>query len=70
MLKKALLWDDDCNQIEPRTGFIQFYVNTKEVCRCLASFRSEREPFTYVMCITARIHASDVKKKINLFMFY
>ena len=30
MMKKALLLDDNRIQIEPRTGFIQFYVNTKK----------------------------------------
>ena len=29
MLKKALFWDDNRNQIEPRTGFLQFYVKKK-----------------------------------------
>ena len=24
LMKKSLLLDDNCNQIEPRTGFIQF----------------------------------------------
>ena len=36
MLKKALFVDE--NQIEPRTGFRQFYVKTKKVCKCFASF--------------------------------
>ena len=31
MLKKALLWDENRNQIEPRTGFLQLYVKTKKV---------------------------------------
>ena len=43
MLKKALLGDENRNQIKPRTGFLQFYVKTKKVCRCFASFSSEQE---------------------------
>ena len=27
-VEKALFWDENCNQIEPRTGFLQFYVKT------------------------------------------
>ena len=42
--------------------FFQFYVNTEEVYRCFASFRSEREPFTHAMCITMTLlHPSNVK---------
>ena len=55
MLKKASLCDEDCNQIEPRTGFLQFYVRTKKVCRCFASFSSEHELFTLVMYMRALI---------------
>ena len=29
MLKKTLHGDDDHNQIEPRPGFLQFYVNSR-----------------------------------------
>ena len=35
MLKKALLSDEDRNQIEHRTGFLQFYVKTKKECSFL-----------------------------------
>ena len=56
-LRIALLWDDDLNQVEPRTGFLN--VKTNKVCRCFASFSSEWEPFTHG--ITALIHHSDVK---------
>ena len=62
MLKKALLWDEDRNQLEHRTGFLQFYVETKKVCRCFASFSSEQEHFTHGMFITALIRPPDVKK--------
>ena len=62
MLKKALLWDEDRNQIEHRTGFLQFYVKTKKRCRCFASFSSEQAHFTHGMYITALILPSDVKK--------
>ena len=62
MLKKALLWDEDRYQIEHRTGFLQFYVKTKKVCRCFASFSSEQAHFTHDMYITALILPSDVKK--------
>ena len=61
MLKKALLWDEDRNQIEHRTGFLQFYVKTKKVCRWFASFSSEQEHFTHGMFITPLIRPSDVK---------
>ena len=47
MLKKALLWDEDRNQIEHRTGFLQFYVKTKKVYICFASYISEQEHFTH-----------------------
>ena len=62
MLKKALLCDENRNQIEPRTGFLQFYVKTEKVCRCFASFSSEQEHFTPGMYRGALIHPSDVKK--------
>ena len=65
MLKKALLWDEDRNQIEHRTGFLQFYVKTKKVCRCFASFSSEQEHFTHVIFITALIRPSDVKNRTD-----
>ena len=52
MLEKALLWDEDRNQIEHRTGFLQFYVKTKKVCRRFASFSSEQEHFTHDMYMT------------------
>ena len=69
MLKKALLLDEDRNQIEHRTGFLQFYVKTKKLCRCFASFSSEQEHFTLGMFITALIRPSDVKK-IEPIMYY
>ena len=62
MLKKAFLLDDDRNKIEPRTGFLQFYVKTKKICRCFASLSSEQEHFTHGMYITDIIRPSDVKK--------
>ena len=62
MLKKALLWDENRNQIEHRTGFLQFYVIKKKVGRCFASFSSEQEQFTHGMYMTALIRSSDVKK--------
>ena len=69
MLKKALLWDEDRNQIESRTGFLQFYVKTKKVCRCSASFSSDKKHLTHGMLIAALICPSDVKK-IELIMCY
>ena len=62
MLKKALLWDEDRNQFEPSTGFLQFYVKTKKVCRCFASFSPDHEHFTHGMYITVVIRPSEVKK--------
>ena len=67
MLKKALLWDEDRNQIEPRTGFLQFYVKTKKVCRCFARFSSEQEHFTHGMYMTALICPLDVKNRMVVF---
>ena len=61
MLKKALLQDENRNQIELRTGFLQFYVKTKKVCRCFASFSSDQEHFTHGMNIIALIPSYDVK---------
>ena len=61
MVVKALLRDEVRNQIEHRTGFLQFYVKTKKVCRCFASFSSEQAHFTHDMYITALILPSDVK---------
>ena len=52
----------DRNQIEPRTGFLQFNVKTKKVCICFASFSSEEEHFSHAMFITALIRPSDIKK--------
>ena len=48
--------------MEHRTGFLQFYVKTKKVCICFASFSSEQALFTHDMYITALILPSDVKK--------
>ena len=62
MLKKALILDENRNQIKPRTGFLQFYVKTKKLCRCFASFSSEQEHFTHGMYMTALIRPSDIKK--------
>ena len=65
MLKKALLRDEDRNQFEHRTGFLQFYVKTKKVCRCFARFSSEQAHFTHGMYITALILPSDVKNRTD-----
>ena len=62
MLKKALFVDENRNQIEPRTGLLQFYVKTKKVCKCFTSFSSEQAHFTHGMYITALIRPSHVKK--------
>ena len=62
MLKKALLSDENRKQINLRTEFLPFYVKTKKVCRCFASFSSEQEHYTHDMYITALIRSSDVKK--------
>ena len=52
----------DRNQIEPRTGFLQFNVKTKKVCRCFASFSSEQEHFSHATFVIALIRPSDIKK--------
>ena len=65
MLKKALLLDENRNQIKPRSGFPQFYVKTKKVCSCFASFTLEQDHFTHVMYMTALIRPSDVKNKTD-----
>ena len=62
VLKKALFVDENRNQIEPRTGFLQFYVKTKKVCKCCANLSSEQAHFTRGMYITALILPSHVKK--------
>ena len=62
MMKKALLCDEDRNQVDHGTGLPQFNVKTKKVCRCFASFCSEQAHFTHGMYITALILPSDVKK--------
>ena len=64
MLKKVLLWDEDRNQIEPRTGFRQFNVKTKKVYICYASFSSEQEQFAHDVYIAA-LYASFGLKKPN-----
>ena len=51
VLKKALFVDENRSQIEPRTGFLQFYVKTKKVCKCFASFSPEQAHFTHGMYI-------------------
>ena len=61
MLKKAFFVDENRSQIEPRTGFLQFYVKTKKVCRCFASFNSEQAHFTHGMYKTALVCPSHVK---------
>ena len=62
VLKKAFFVDENRNQIEPRTGFLQFYVKTKKVCKFFASFSSEQAHFTHGMYITALIRPPHVKK--------
>ena len=62
MLKKVLFVDENRSQIVSRTGFLQFYVKTKKVCKCFASFISEEAHFTHGMYITALIRPSHVKK--------
>ena len=70
MLKKLCFeMSEYRNQIEHRTGFLQFYVKTKKVCRCFASFSSEQAHFTHGMYVKALILPSDVKK-IEPIMFY
>ena len=44
-----------------KTGFLQFYVKTKKICKCFASFSSEQAHFTHDMYITALIRPSQVK---------
>ena len=53
------------NQIEHRTGFLQFYVETKKVCSCFASFSSGQEHFTHGMYMTALIRSSDLKNRTD-----
>ena len=53
--------DENRNQIEPRTGFLQFYVKTKKVCKCFASFSSEQAHFTHGMYKTVLIPPSHVQ---------
>ena len=65
MLKKALLRDENRNQIEHRMGFLQFYFKTKKVCRCFASFSSEQEQCIHDMYMTALIRSSDVKNRTD-----
>ena len=68
VLTKALFVDENRNQIEPMTGFLQFYVKTKKAFKCFASFSSEQAHFTHGMYITALIRPSHVK--IESIMFY
>ena len=65
VLKKALFVDENRNQIEPRTGFLQFYVKTKKLCKCFASYSSEQAHFTHGMYITALIRPSHVKNRTD-----
>ena len=66
-VEKALLWDEDRNQIEPRTGFLQFNVKTKIVGIhvCFASFSSEQEHFTHGMYIAALYSSFGLKKRTD-----
>ena len=63
-LRKSFV-DENRNQIEPRTGFLQFYVKTKKVCKCFYSFSSEQAHFTHGMYITALIRLSHVKNRTD-----
>ena len=63
--KQTLFVDENRNQIEPRTGFLQFYVKTKKVCKCFASCSSEQAHFTHEMYITALIRPSHVKNRTD-----
>ena len=65
VFKKALFVDKNSNQIEPRTGFLQFYVKTKKVCKCFASFSSEQAHFTHGMYIRALIRPSHIKNRTD-----
>ena len=64
-VEKAMFVDENRNQIEPRTRFLQFYVKTKKVCKCFASFSSEQAHFTHGMYITALIRPSHVKNRTD-----
>ena len=64
-VEKNLFVDENRNQIEPRTGFLLFYVKTKKVCKCSACFSSEQAYFTHGMCITALILPSHVKNRTD-----
>ena len=64
-VEKALFVDENRNQSEPRTGFLQFYVKTKKVCKCFASFSSEQAHFTHGMYRTALIRPLHVKNRTD-----
>ena len=51
--------------IVTKPGFLQFYVETKKVWRCIASFSSEQEHFTHGMYMTVLISSLDVKNRTN-----
>ena len=61
MLKKALFVDENRNQIKPRTGFLQFHVKTKKVCKCFASL-SQNKRILHMACVTALIRPSHEKR--------
>ena len=68
MLKKALLRDDNRNQFEPRTGFLQFYVKTKkfaDVCQ----FQLRARAF-YTWHVHNSPYSSFGRKKIEPIMYY
>ena len=65
LAKQAKRGVEKSNQIEPRTGFLQFYVKTKKVCKRFASFSSEQAHFTHGMYKTALIHPSHVKNRTD-----
>ena len=67
VLNKTLFGDENRSQNEPRMGFLQFYVKTKKVCKCFASFSSEQAHFTHDMYITALIRPSHVKNEPIMF---
>ena len=56
----------DRNQIEHRTGLLQFYVKTRKLSICVASFSSEQEHFTHGMYITTLIRPADVSHFMHI----
>ena len=64
MLKKALLGDESRNQIEPRTGFLQFYVKNEE---SMQDSPNKSEDYSQTSCTSSDRDKTPAKIRLKLY---